>query len=242
MRILSSTHDFYDGARAFGADRELVYLRRPRTVDCDPRVAELVLKAPDTRHHGLFRPGRPNDGYRPALLLFCGELRPFFRRTAEPDTERWSVEETFLWSADEVHAAVESSTCGSARAGYGRKRGRWDHYVPFCRESVEDFFATSIPEADAAEIHQRIGSPVVLHERERANGRVAVAEADPVLKDVGFQRVTDPFATYQALSMYLGGVMAGAGNPMATVDDRVRAEKHGFDKWSFRKMGEGAKG
>jgi hypothetical protein len=61
------------------------------------------------------------------------------------------------------------------------------------------------------------------------------------LGSVQFAKVFDPFQAYQEIEMYVGGVLSGRENSMATVSDEVRAQKHGMDKTSFRKMGHQSK-
>ena len=57
---------------------------------------------------------------------------------------------------------------------------------------------------------------------------------DPILKDINFQKIVDPFTAYQELEMWLGGVIGQNPEP-AEVSDAVKIQQHGFDKWSFRK-------
>jgi len=59
------------------------------------------------------------------------------------------------------------------------------------------------------------------------------------LKDLEFFRAVDAFSLFQKISQWVGGTIAGSGNPMVEiVDDKIKAHKHGFDKWSFRKLPE----
>jgi hypothetical protein len=56
------------------------------------------------------------------------------------------------------------------------------------------------------------------------------------LKDFQFAKVVDPYTMFQEISMWVSGVLPRDGNPMVTItDDKIKAHKHGFDKWSFRK-------
>lgn len=55
------------------------------------------------------------------------------------------------------------------------------------------------------------------------------------LKHVEFFRAVPPNTMFQEIEMWIGGVLPGAGKPMAQVPDAVRFEKHGMDKTSFRK-------
>lgn len=56
------------------------------------------------------------------------------------------------------------------------------------------------------------------------------------LKDLEFFKAVDAYTMFQQLSMWIGGVLPRSPNPMVEItDDKVKAHKHGFDKWSFRK-------
>jgi hypothetical protein len=54
-----------------------------------------------------------------------------------------------------------------------------------------------------------------------------------------FYRVLDAYSAFQRISEWVGGTLANTGNPMVAItDDRIKAHKHGFDRWSFRKLPE----
>jgi hypothetical protein len=56
------------------------------------------------------------------------------------------------------------------------------------------------------------------------------------LRSMEFYKALDAFTAHQELSMWIGGVLSGLARPMVAItDDRVKAAKHGFDEWSFRK-------
>jgi len=57
------------------------------------------------------------------------------------------------------------------------------------------------------------------------------------LGNMGFYRALPGFEAFQRIEQWISGVLPNNQNPMAEVTDKVRAEKHGFDKWSFRKPG-----
>ena len=55
------------------------------------------------------------------------------------------------------------------------------------------------------------------------------------LGDYEFARVLDPYTAFQELAMWVGGILPGNENPMVSISDEDRASKHGMDKWSFRR-------
>jgi len=55
------------------------------------------------------------------------------------------------------------------------------------------------------------------------------------LRELNFQRVLDPWAAWQELSMWVAN-LARPDRPMVQLSDQDVAKKHGYDKWSFRRM------
>jgi len=59
------------------------------------------------------------------------------------------------------------------------------------------------------------------------------------LKGLDFFRKLDPVQAFQEIQMWVGGTLPRPGPPMVEItDDKMKAAKHGMDKWSFRKMPE----
>ena len=239
MRIISKHRDFYDSALAHGADMGLVYERRTRTLDVAPDDlgAALDLRRAPRRLGHLARTSdglRETGSFTPALLLFCGQAHPLMvhGRHGRPVEGRGC---SFLWTAEEVGAAVAATG----------NLSRWESlllegsHAPLSRAAVAAWFAARAPADRAAEAHARHGTPVILYRGvEGRDGWQAVL--DPVLADLAFYRVKDAFAAFQDIAMYLGGVLRSPARPGAEVSDRVRAEKHGLDAWSFRRPPQGA--
>ncbi len=57
---------------------------------------------------------------------------------------------------------------------------------------------------------------------------------NPNLGKIKFQQVIDPYTAFQEIEMYLGNNLAKQMDPDVKMSDEVKAEIHGFDKWSFR--------
>jgi len=58
---------------------------------------------------------------------------------------------------------------------------------------------------------------------------------DPVLKDLDFMKVMDPYTAHQELEMYLGDVLRARDKDTVEISDEDRAASRGFDKTSFRR-------
>lgn len=243
MRIIGG-HDYYDGAMAYGRDEAIVFVRHGREVD--RKLVPIAAPAPHFRLRmrksrrwnslPIERTG-PNNCFRyvpnnhetwdvQALsVVFCGRLYRAIRIIETFDgreTRRhfWRQSEFTEW-LDE-HGVVTDFDWG--------KRGVPLSYLvgpqpPLDKVATEWVSANSIVTA--------IALP--------APGETAWHMNSSGLKDIEFYRVFDPWSAWQEISMFVGGVLPAQGREMVTISDKVRLEKHGFDRVrSFRNMGRSA--
>lgn len=121
----------------------------------------------------------------------------------------------------------------------------WEHEV-----SREKEFSEFVKNFDWIPVHIANKAPVLtFREADSDDGGVKKVHRDgdmqivtnPRLARLGFWQVRDAYSTYQDISMFLGGVMGTEGKDMVQLTDSEVHQKHGFDKWSFRKMPEGTK-
>jgi hypothetical protein len=58
----------------------------------------------------------------------------------------------------------------------------------------------------------------------------------------GFAKALPPVDAFQQISSWVSSTIPSGGNPTVEIkDDKIKAHKHGFDKWSFRKKGKNSK-
>lgn len=59
---------------------------------------------------------------------------------------------------------------------------------------------------------------------------------NPILQNLGFQRVVDPWSAAQEIDAFLHTTLIDHPKPMLEISDVIRVQEHGFDKdWSFRR-------
>lgn len=59
---------------------------------------------------------------------------------------------------------------------------------------------------------------------------------NPILKELDFSKIVDPYTATQEIEMYLGRLATNNTPPMPVGSDKVIAASKGFDEWSFRKL------
>lgn len=244
MRIIGG-RDFYDSAMGYGQDRDRVFVRSAygegRVLPCAGsalrRVGSTGLalrsrgKAYDVR---LFEGGYEHR-FQPFVVWFAGCPYPGVRRVSLPVASGERDNHTY-WSAKELLDDL-------ARRGSGLADYSWNGTL-MRKVDVESFFAR---EATATETDWMVANRVSIavsqpldptlvrwdpHDNKQQGWLVDVDG----LGALGFARRLDPYQAFQRLSMWVGGVLPTAGAEVVEIaSDDVRRDKHGFDRWSFRK-------
>ncbi len=209
MRLHSDFHDYYDHAVGYGIDEKVHYNRFTKPADINLRSE-------------LDRPIHPRSG----ILGFCGKLFPFIQLSRfdkkrdcdwEDEYDGKIVEDYFAFSLDE----------------YREKDEAWDEYSDDIGYSddirLKQFFVDW--RSDNDKLFVELKCPVWLmrfYERS-PNGLL-----NPVLKELGFDRIKDAFSIFQEISMFLANILVEQ-KTVDSVDDKHRIQQHGFDlKESFR--------
>ena len=58
---------------------------------------------------------------------------------------------------------------------------------------------------------------------------------NPSLKDMGFQKIFDPYTCFQEIDMFLSGIMQSPEKKMVNLTDKDMRDKKGFNDMSFKK-------
>jgi hypothetical protein len=240
MKIFSKYHDYYDSVLKIAQteDDGVVYQRDTEEIIFNENQAE-IKQIGDTRHFQC---------EHIKFLGFCGKIYTCvsvdFRD--EPD----SKVETFFVDVDDLKFIER-------RANYLKKMSRYSSNE-FSSYEIDWLFNslpvdswwkryTFINPFKLEDLFIRYETPIFLFERlewrytHRSQNRWRLTK-NVCLKDFGFQRIVDPFTAFQEISMFFNSTLTNLKTPMMPVgDDKVLAASKGFDKWSFRKMGENSK-
>lgn len=232
---------------AYGQDDDVVFLREPKVIP--DRGCPLYAGYPNNiitdhfwRHPHLIikEPGRGGTeiDLLPVSTYIAGVHRGGIKaRNRAGDTKR----EVF-WDYDQLAAWLASH--GKEIAG-PKKRHKWDKPTPLSDAfpTLREFMSPLPATAEQLEwlIENRVAIAIwcdheISYYHRGSDWHCNSAEREWSLKEYDFPRAMDPYALFQELSMFVGGVLPRNPNPMVEItDDRIKVAKHGFDKWSFRK-------
>lgn len=233
MRIISKFRDYYDAAQSHGRDDSVTFVRHATVI-----AGQDILKAPPEvsflRDFLANRMPREIDTssrncwsifVTHGIVLFAGKLHPFGEIMVQHRDPKVAPATEFVYS----HAALESSM---ARLGQpmtskdSMVRGGFQESAT--RTAFFDLAGSSALMGSA--ISHRV--PILLH-----RVRPALFELNPRLAGIDFVKQLDVWQAHQELAMFIGN-LAAPGPATVTLTEVDRSRKHGFDKWSFRKMPE----
>jgi len=218
MKIISTFHDYYDSIQGYGFDPTVIYLRKTKEIENHYRQKTYKIQL-----RGLYNNKYDYEIRYSGVVFFCAKVYPFvcFRHSVNCKLRYFYNPVVLLRYIERAY----SKDINSHR--------RWKFSGGNHKKNIKEFFAIPNNFEVNIKLHEKFDSPVfVIHYNYFLCNNYTIV--NPVLKDMNFQTVYDPYSAFQEIDMFLSGVMQSAENKMITISDKVRKQKHGFDKTSFR--------
>ena len=223
MKIISPFKDYYDNVSHQYRDDELLFIRKPNT-----KPFKKDIRVPS---YARDLKGKPHDARLEFQVIgFCGHLYPVL---AVSHAYSWGYSATgfekfHLYSLDEYDEAIKRFNFQVAKDS----TWRWRTYdFDTSKKDVKEFF--ELKDKDLLDVFEQEQTPIFIYTHEN---REPVIKTNHFLKPFDFVKIKDPYTAHQELAMYVGGVLRQPERPMVQITDADKIHKHGFDKWSFRKL------
>ena len=266
MKIFSKHHDYYDSVLAYGVDDTVKWVRDVKeiarykplssyyrdSVNLEGLTEEERLFESEMMHDCPLVPRllvqrkytEPMGSMRWRFVGVAGKMYPVL--IVGVDNKNYGTDYTYCYGVDDIMALLETFEADGnkgviddfKKTTKGMKYKPWRGWKKNATASAYDRYRFFFEKWHGTDKFQPLfikhGVPIITC---RKDGNDWIMETNSNLSDVGFQKVMDPFATYQEIEMFLSGVLGGESPPMAQIqDDVLMAEKKGFDKvTSFRK-------
>lgn len=230
MKIISKYRDYYDScASRHGVDNELLFVRHEREIESEKeqdRWSELR-NFPSSCFIGTYR------GNELALsdfvIGFCGKLyRGIFSSERSKNSLEYKSKYWYDFNSinDYILSRYKFKENPLEKKNYHNSTS-FKMFMELPRES-KSFRDRCI--AEQITIISRFREPRLL------SGKNATVLVNHSLDDVQFWRIFTPYMAYQEISMWVGGALNQPERPMIKVSDEIKIHKHGFNKYSFRKL------
>jgi hypothetical protein len=229
MKIISDFKDYYDSVRRTDTDKLHTYVRKTSEIN----LHSYMYKLEDTHHEKLNRKYHLRDSINLHMfyLGFCGEIytgvkvgkciagftstelhygdfkkiKQLYERMEKPFSYKPSQ-----YNGLETYAVKRLAECFESSNINKLKK-------LFLKYKVPVFIVLTNFNDDEKYIH---GQQIILN---------------PELERYEFYKIKDIYTTYQDISMYIGNDLAEDRNNAWPIEDKLKVQSHGFDKYSFRK-------
>jgi hypothetical protein len=225
MKLIAKTKDYYDMYANNPAFSDMswnrVWRREPKSVTCDFSLP-VGFTYEGVDRHGIL-------DYRHDLLgcciHFCGDIYPVIIYTKDNscyynfDDVIGFIPERYTWVTDRLRKFFACETW-TTKIGKGHKLAQ---------------------RLSNVEMHRKLNTPVFIsgnYREDGRNGRYADRERvfiNPILDSLKFIQKVDAFACMLRLEQFLSNDLVVPDLKEVKISDKLKAETHGFNKFSFRK-------
>ena len=231
MKIISKFKDYYDSVSHQYLDKETIYFRKTETVNLECRFGR-ASHYPTVRNFHVLP-----WTIRFQIIGFCGNFYPVIQFSLPPVKDKADYV-VGLYSKEELNKFVVDN---QIQISHGRPSQSKTYYHEELAD-FERFFNNTEKFKSLEPIFRKHNVPVFAFSCEDNSryGRRLSGDPylilNPFLKEYSFAKVKDPFSAHQELYQFIGGYLRQPEREMVEISDRDKIHKHGFDKWSFRRL------
>ena len=236
MKIISKFHDYYDG---INPSQEPIWIRKNGLIplsnssDSSYFSKEIIewlitvyysLKKPKINYYPKVRKFYNPYPFDQNFICICGKIYPFYEYKGKVFIDRQKI-------VDYYHSIVKK----------GDECSIWDtkwigsRFVK-CVSYKE--WKQFINQEKLLQVHLMTKSPIFLIVKEHNN---LFIEVNPCFKTYNLHKCFNAWSLYQDIEQYLTNELVQCKNPPVELDDVSKRDKHGMDKWSFKKVGKNSK-
>lgn len=247
MRIIDNRKDYYDGVAPDSKDP--IWVRESSVIKLDESplqhgrktiISNFMRRAPrPTRKMKLKRGiyGLEKE-YTFYVIGFCGKFYVLYTWLNTPPNMEFFISARTPKEFVDKYNYVDRSDEYEMVLENDKKMGGWSIFgsCSFNDSQHYRFVDEYLNDNIAEDICLELDTPVfLLYKRNR--DRDIYVEKNPILKDIGFQSIVDPWQTYQEIDRYIGNVLVNREIDDFVMTDELKRDSKGMDKWSFKQIG-----
>jgi hypothetical protein len=228
MKIISDFHDFYDPVRQMDTDKNNIYVRKTSEII----VNASSFKVEDENFYKLNRQYHLRDSVKIKMfhLGFCNNIYTGIKvdKNICGDT---SVS-IHYGDFDQIKKLFDE--IGKPFSYRPRKYKMMDYRT---KRLTEAFESSNMNKLKELFLKHKVPVFVALSNYNekycyQTDKKIIL---NPRLQDWEFFKIKDIYTAYQDISMYIGNNLVDDRNNAWPIEDKLKVQAHGFDKYSFRK-------
>lgn len=224
-------HDYYDSVLAYGADPDVRFVREKNHVLSSEQVKQIPQLVPHVPHlyfsgkrgahhtsHGSI-PFQDSYAHVSGVSAWVGTMCWHgYKVKFKGDTcVHWNLESLVKWAQEDQYQVLPANR----------------YWMLMNHKPEVQAGSQETPSALQAWMIQNHVT-VITHDHDQQTYTWRVNGDN--LRDLQLYKIQDAHSMYQLIYQWVAGVLPSKGNPMVEItDDLIKAHKHGFDKFSFRK-------
>lgn len=211
MRIISSFIDYYDTiSKQYPGDQKRVFVRESEEVFCDRKYGT---------NYGYTNHSSGMIHIYSSYLIFCNIVIPFI--------EIYNTDSRNFYYDSETLFRKNPELLDFKPPRYKRVR------MMVNTDELKNHFNSTFKH-NTLKLHRGLSSAYILFSPTN-NYRREKITIYPILKDIDLFRRMDPITCWQKIEQFLTNEMVPPDEIKMKISDQLKAETHGFDKYSFRK-------
>ena len=217
MRIISDFHDYYDVGMQNGVDPQLPYRRFRREEPIQfPNVNDWRSFGRRISYYGRY--------FCCFFIGFAGKVWPCMDVSVDVPEPSLCFEATQI-DDKFIELAARNFYSWNPKV---RKKDLQER-VKHIKEDVYEFFEYKT-KSELIDLFDKFNTAIFVHKL--GNKTMVINER---LNLYDFQKILPPMQAFQELEMYVGSYLTRPVIEEPPISDKIKAEIHGFDKFSFRK-------
>ena len=225
MRIISNFHDFYDIGQKLGYDSTLIMFRKEQPTDqFNKWIKKFNISQFDEINYKFcdrLKISKANNkitSIKQYYIIVVGKVYPLVILN----------EKEFFYNIDSLDTVLKEYSYNLFN--------KYNKYRYSLHTKLYNFFNNDFVKKDWTEYCLLNKLPIVSIEYSEFFNEPFIVTSYPNLSKLGFHKIFHPHTLYQELGMFMGNIAAPDLCPV-NLSEKDRIVQHGFDKWSFRKMG-----
>jgi hypothetical protein len=228
MRIISSYHDYYDSALAFGHDPNVTYIRETVEIPFNFESGERFPSFERSNSDGF---NSSNLAAVPTFVGFCGKVRTCFVVSYFLNDSISSARWKTFYDVDTLTAFLLKFEDTEFNDRFLRKDAYY--WSTFASANCTKFLTQDFTSRFSGLFTQH-SVPVFKIDKTGLT-------LNPKLREIEFQKVMDPYTAFQEIDMFISGVLGVPTRVTLDISDKMMLQKKGFDKTSFKTLSPGKK-
>ena len=241
MQLISQHHDYYDSVfKTSSVDDKYKFIRETKTVPCKDMKLYIPVIVQDSNTHNTIE-------LKFGFIGFCGTIHPFIRVTpiqtfyaSPPRTLIRGDKYEYFYTLNALNAAYPFVTSGKAKLPYWSSV-RIKNIKSWLNDDIvlsyfldEDHINVCKSDKTLNLFNEHRVSYFSYLQPDYTSNKPTLT-LYPILKAYQFYTVYDTFTAFQMIEHHQTNELVRPDLIEHKISDKLKAETHGFDKWSFRK-------